>query len=267
MLVRAFTLALAALALASACRSQHAVRNDVRALSIRKVPTPALGVPNYQTSGTYIQVSGDGQRFRAVNAALRAAVLADQRGYARMARREEAETGSNAANYPYPGTYKTAPNRRLVSASSEVVSALIPTLRLYPGGNDGATWIAATIRVPSGARVRLGDLFANPSKGLAALARSVRSKLVSENACVRQSIGAEREIGLAYDLRGFDPKPGHYRYFALTPQGLAIGFPLGQVGAPTCNRVETTVPYSVIRPQLSALGRRLADAVRRPRHF
>ena len=255
-------LALVVATVSTACSDKQVV-----ALSVHEMRTPRLDVPNYETRGTYVLVSGAQSSLKAVNAALRGAVLADQRTYARMARREEAETGSGVASYAYSGTYETAPKRTLVSASSEVVSVLIPTLRLYPGGNDGATWIAATVRVPSGAQVELSDLFANRARGLAALARAVRSKVVSGNACVRQSITAEREVGLAYDIHGFDPIPANYRHFALTPQGLAVGFPLGQVGAPSCGRVEASVPYSIIRPQLSALGRRLINAVRRPRGF
>jgi hypothetical protein len=52
------------------------------------VPTPPLRVPGYDTSGTYPQVKGRNVDLRAVNAALRAAVLADQRAYTPYARRE-----------------------------------------------------------------------------------------------------------------------------------------------------------------------------------
>ena len=63
--------------------------------------------------------------------------MADQRAYAPSARRAAKMAGKDGR-----GVYETSVNRRLLSASTRVVSALIPALELYPNGNDNA----ATIR-------------------------------------------------------------------------------------------------------------------------
>ncbi len=252
---------------ASACggSSRHAdgVRSNARALTVWEAATPRLKVRRYDTSGTYPQVRGSRVDLIAVNSALRRAVLRAQQRYAREARRELAEVPSPKE---YRGVYQTWPKARLMSASTVVVSALVPVLELYPGGDDGGTWLSVTVRVPSGAPVGLRDLFAKPSQGLSVLAKAVKKEVMSSNACVRQSfrnalVPANR-ADMAY---GFDPTASNYRYFALTASGLAIGFPLGQVGAPPCNRVETTAPYDVVRPYLSRLGEELVAGVRRPR--
>ena len=53
----------------------------------------------------------------------------------------------------------------------------------------------------------------------------------------------------------------NYRYFALTPHGLALAFSQ----EPACNRIEGIVPYRVLQPYLSNLGRQLVAGVRRAR--
>jgi hypothetical protein len=52
----------------------------VAPLAVVAAPTPHFRVPRYDTSGTYPQVRGD-LELRAVNAALRETVLADQSEY------------------------------------------------------------------------------------------------------------------------------------------------------------------------------------------
>jgi hypothetical protein len=129
-------------------------------------PTPPLPVRRYHTSGTYPQVR-DKVDLEAVNAALREAVLADQRAYTPYARKEKPRVV-----YRETGVYRTAVDRKLVSASTVVVSALMPATReLFPGQHEGDGWLAVTVRVPSGVRVTMSDLFANPDQGLRVLAR------------------------------------------------------------------------------------------------
>ena len=159
------------------------------------------------------------------------------------------------------GTYKTFVIRSLTSASSEVVSALVATLELYPCGNDGSGWLAITVRVPSGTRVEIASLFTG-APGLRALASSARTELIRQNRCVRG--GMSDRFGRKDFASGFGPTATNYRNFALLPSGLAVGFPLGQVSFPPCGRVEVTVPYAAVRPYLSSLGRHLIDAVRAP---
>ena len=237
---------------------------SVAPLAVSESPTPPLRLPNYRTSGTYPQVSGRKVRLEAVNAALRNAVLRAQRAYAAFVRREYMRSQPELfrPGYRYSGTYRTSPRPSLISASTVVVSALVPVLEVLPGGTAGETWLSVTVRVPSGAPVGIRGLFSQPGRGLRALAAAVRRKVLATNSCVRAS---NRGPGGAINARGFAPTARNYRYFALTATGFAVGFPIDQVGGSSCGRVEVTVPYSVVRPYLSNLGQRLVAGVRRPR--
>jgi hypothetical protein len=240
--------------------------STVRPLRLVFAPTPPVRLPNYRTSGGYPQVSSTKTNVKAVNAALRGAVVRDQRRYERYVRRRWVPKVPWVfrPGYRHFGEYTTLPKLRLISASSVVVSALIPVRRVVPGGTGGGTWLSLTLRVPGASRVEVSDLFREPPRGLLALARAARRKVLSANECVRASVREELRVGLDFSLRGFDPTPGNYRHFALTPTGLAIGFSQGQVGAPVCSQVDVTVPYPLLRPYLSSLGRRLIAGVRRP---
>jgi hypothetical protein len=179
-----------------------------------------------------------------VNAALRKAVLADQRGFAPYARREEP-----GINHRLRGLYQTGINRSLLSASTVVVSALLPATReLFLGQNGGDDWLGVTVRVPSGSKVRITDLFTNADQGLRALSTEWKARI--------------RRTGGAPCLRvypeQYTPTVEHYRNFALTPRGIAVG--TEEVAA--CYRLVATVPYSVMRPYLSTLGATLIAGVR-----
>ena len=217
-------------------------------LMVVAVPTPRFQVPRYDTRGTYPQVRDANLDLSAVNAGLRAAVILDQREYAPAARRNSVGTARE-----YHGLYKTSIDRRLLSASTVVVSALMPATKLYPGGNEGNTWVAVTVRVPSGRPVRITSLFADPSRGLRALASAWKTRVRRTNPrmwpCVR------------FHLADYRPGARRYRHFALTVQGLTVGF----WQEPACNRLAATVPYTVLRPYLGKLGRRLIAGIRRPR--
>jgi hypothetical protein len=233
-------------------------------LVVVEARTPPLRVPNYRTSGTYPQVSGGQVGLKAVNAALRNALLSAQRRYAAFLRREYMSSVPQLfrPGYRYSGTYRTSPKLSLISASTVVVSALVPVREVLPGGTGGDTWLSVTVRVPSGAPVGLRGLFSQPAQGLHSLASAVRRTVLAKNSCVRAS---NRGPGRAINARGFAPTPKNYRFFALTARGFAVGFPIDQVGASSCGGVQTTVPYSVVRPYLSKLGQRLVSGVRRPR--
>jgi hypothetical protein len=228
------------------------VRNTVYPLSVTQARTPRLRIAAINTSGTYPQVTRPGMNLKPVNNELRQAVVLDERRFAKGVPRVDPRTS--------PGVYETSPKRSLITASTVVVSALIPSLRLYPAGNDGAWWLSVTVRVADAHRVDISDLFAKPIRGLSALAAAAKKELTATNACVRGSI-TDRRTGLA---SGLLPTAHNYRYFALTTKGLAVGFPLGQVGFPICGRVEVTVPYFDLQSYLSPLGRKLIQGVRRP---
>jgi hypothetical protein len=245
----AFALALLALGVACGGGSHRdaARSGTVSALTVVEARTPPLQVPQFDTSGTYPQVTGVGIDLRAVNAALRAAVLADQRAYAPYARKEKPHVV-----YRERGVYRTAVDRRYVSASTVVVSVLMPLTReLFPGQHEGDGWLAMTVRVPSGQPVTISDLFTNPGRGLRALAGAWKAKIrrTPRRACLQIYPGQYR------------PTVANYRAFALTPSGIAVGS--REVAA--CYRLIATVPYPLIRPYLSEFGTALIASVRRPR--
>jgi hypothetical protein len=228
------------------------------ALRIARVRVPAIDVPRVRTRGSYPQVSGGSQDLAAVNSRLLDIVRAEQSRYAAHVRVDTGPPGTG------DGTFTMSPRARLTSASSVVVSSLMELTEIVPGGNgDGLVWLAVTMRVPSGERVAVKDLFADPKEGLATLAKASRSRLVAANDCVKRS----QEDPLVGDLnrKGFAPTMGHYRNFALTGGGLAVGFAIGDVAGIRCGRVHVTVPYSQLRALLSPLGKRLVDGVRAPR--
>lgn len=228
-------------ALSCACASASPA--GTAALTIRTTPTPRLKVRRYVTSGVFPLVAGE-QGLAPVNHALRRVVLADERHYLPAARRAVARQPH------FHGIYRTRIASHLVSASTVVVSTLIPLTRLYPGGNDGQSWLAATIEVSSGRAVGLGELFRRPAVALRIVASHWKAQMRRTPlwACV------------AKDLPSYTPTLAHYRYFALVPNGLAFGFPQ----EPACSRLVATVPYRTVEPYLSPLGQRLVEGVRRP---
>jgi hypothetical protein len=228
---------------AVAPRSPHAVP-----LAVVAAPTPRFRLLRYDTRGTYPQVRGGTLDLRAVNNALREGVLADQREYAPAARK-----GSIRSAKWYRGVYQTSVDRRLLSASIVVVSALLPATKLYPGGNNGRTWVAVTVRVPSGVPVRLSDLFVEPARALPQLAKAFKAEVRRTEPVMWPCV--------ANFPSDYLPTARNFRHFALTPRGLALGF--WQV--PACNRLQATVPYSIVQPYLSKLGAALIAGVRAPR--
>jgi hypothetical protein len=216
-------------------------------LTVTEVSTPPFAVPRYDTSGTYPHVRHTSLDLRAVNDALRAAVLADQRSYAAYARNEKPRNA-----YKENGVYRATIDRNYLSASTVVVSVLMPLTReLFPGQHGGDGWLGITVRVPTGTRVTITDLFAKPGEGLRALASAYKARLrrIYGDPCLRLYPGDYR------------PTVANYRAFALTPRGLAVGTPEDTA----CYRAAATVPYRVLRPHMSRLGKQLVAGVRRPR--
>lgn len=242
-------------------RRQPAV--SAQPLRVTSVPIPKVGLPNYETSGSYPQVSGgNGVDVTAVNAALRDEVLRDQEEYRRADRKAY---GTELDNNPGPGHYQMNFTPSLTSASTLVVSTMYPSLELYPGGNDGAGWMYLTAAVPSGSPFELVDLLSSPSTGLQVIAGYVTQTVVATHPCVARSYndtGPSGSVTAQATRRGFAPTAENYRHFALTPQGLDIGLDQGQVGTESCSTIRVTVPWSLVRPQLNATGLRLVDGLR-----
>lgn len=236
--------------------------HDVSPLTVITKPTPRLAAPHYRTMGSYPQVTRHGLDVRRVNRAIGSVVVSEQRRYAQVAINEEAQA-PDSVRLGYKGLFATFVSRKLLSASTEVVSALIPLYEIYPGGSDGGSWLSVTVRVPSGSMVGLDDLFSEPTRALPVLARAVRQRMLASNSCVRDSLKKERIYsGLRTYEKGFAPTEANYRHFALIPSGLAIGFPVEQVASAVCNVVEATVSYTALDPYWSPLGTKLIGAVR-----
>jgi len=222
--------------------------SDPSSLQVRYAPLPDLLTKSYLVRGSYPQVAGSSRAAGTVNKLLTEAVRSDELAFASLARRQPAPPPGVG-----PGLYATHPVRVLISARAAIVSVLIPVTRLFPGGTDGQGWIAISIDVQSGRRIRLSDVFGkNEKRGLTILAHAARTHAVAMSACVRHSLD-DPSVGREF-LAGFSPTSAHYRYFALLARGVAIGFPVGQIAFPTCNRVQVLVPYAVVHPYLSARG-------------
>jgi hypothetical protein len=227
----------------------------VAPLRLTEWTTPRVQSRFVRTFGTFPQVALRGMSLARVNAELRAAVLDDQRRFAAGLPRTRLRLA--------PGLYETLSAPSLISASTVVVSMLVPMVELYPpGGGEGARWLSMTVQVHSGRRVKITDLFADSSRGLLALAAAAQKLLIAANPCVRGSV-ADPTLHFS---DGFDAHAANYRYFALLPSGVTIGFVNGQVSGPACGRVRVTVPYSIVRPYLNSLGNLLIRGVRRPLH-
>jgi hypothetical protein len=234
-----------ALLLSSSSSATHPLR-------VIAAPTPRF-IRGYDTIGRYPNVSG-APNLGETNAALRQAILDDQDQYAKYAR--PAVKSSRDGGNPYNGIYETWVKRSLTSASTSVVSTLIPALELYPGGNDGQMWISATVDVETGQRVALRAVLAHPSRALPAIARAW------DTAFIRQlrHCGGQCRQWWATMKPGSPATFANFRDFALLPSGLAIGLPQYPAGS----RMVEIVPYRVIRAYLTPLGQTLVAGVMRP---
>lgn len=232
----------------------HSPGGGVYPLTVIESKTPQLKwsckTARINVGGRYPYVMHDGMPLSAVNAALRAAALADERFVVSGACPPTGQYGR-----PTPATYTPDPGLTLrISASSVVVSALMAAVSTPPAANFSYGWTAVTIRVATASRVEITDLFRSPREGLRVVAAASRARLSARDRCVR----------LSPNPSGFAPKSSNYRYFALTTKGLSIGFTPGAISLPSCGPFIVTVPYSVLRPHLNALGRTLIAGVRMP---
>jgi hypothetical protein len=239
-----------------------------QALVVEEVALPPLGVPHYWSSGEYLRVSFPNISTRVINKVLRRSALADEKDYAALALREERSLGRTL---PVElGRYAVTPEKGLVSASSVVVSALIPVEEAYPAGVVGEVWQSQAVETASGrAVVDLQQLFSYPKQALLVVADRVYSDVVTGKSptdlCVQEAEG--HQVTRGPPPGAFAPTAADYRYFALTPTGVAIGIPQGAVASDACGRVEVTIPYLTLHPYFNSLGRRLVSGVRPPVTF
>jgi len=217
-------------------------------LLVRNERIPIFKVYHYRASGVYPQVTHARMNLGKTNRALRRAIQNDQRAYAPSARKE------TSFNKVYYGEYSTSLDRRLMSASTVVVSVLMPVLRLFPDGIEGKGWLSVTVDVASGKTVSIEELFTDSVLGVRILAGAWITKARSGQKdmwehCIKPRLSTH-----------YKPDDEHFRYFALTPRGVAVGFRQ----EPACHRAIEVVPYAIISPYLSTLGRKLVAGVRSP---
>ncbi len=224
-------------------------------LTVRQLHMPSLGLRRYRTIGTYPKFVDRGRPLRRVNETIERAVMHNRRLFKPAARSHAryAPTRIGSGLFSFSGT------DGVISASPAVVSVLIPTEECFPGSNECAGWFGDTVRIHSGASVRLSELFQNPSKGLRRLAQLAKRRLLRSNACVRSAYRSPPPPP------GLSPTLSNYQNFAMVRGGLTIGFYQDQVGWPECGNPEVVVPYRRLEPQLSRLGKRLEGGVRRLR--
>jgi len=211
-------------------------------LGVVSTATPRFPVARFATGGTYPQFRHGTVAVRGVNRALRDAILRDQRGFEPYARRYAKHVAGRRLPSRYAGYYQIELDRTLISASTTVVSVLIPRTRaVLPLRPRSDGWLAITIRAPSGARVALPELFARRASAMRVLETHVRSDKLFVGSLRRRPAAALRNA-----------------QFALLPSGLAVGV----VGP--AYQDDVIVPYRVLRPYLSALGVKLAARARWP---
>lgn len=238
---------LAVLSVAAVLCGAATAASPVTALHVSPVRTPAVPLARTVTRGTYLQVTGRSPEARAANAALRAAVIADQRQFVMRVRSDRQTLPRRDV-----AIYTTVLVNRYLSASSVVVSALLPATReTFAGQHGGDGWLGITVRMPSGDRVTLSDLFRDPNAGVHALASAWKVR-------IRASRDGAQCLHLYPD---YAPTLGNYREFALTPRGITVGINEDEA----CYRLVATVPYTAIASQLSPLGQTLSAGVRSPR--
>jgi hypothetical protein len=203
------------------------------------VPTPPFPLARFQTFGSYPLLRGARLDLRRVNAALSEAVTSDQRAFLPLARKLAARAKPIPGGFV--GDYVTELDRGLVSASTSVVSILLPRTReVLPARGLNDSWLGITLEVPSGRRVTFADLF----RDSAAARRLLRARARKESRG-----GGCKSTNLAAPT-----------VFALLPNGLVVGVP-SQGG---CYRFTLRIPYRDLRSNLSRLGKRLTSSARWP---
>ncbi len=239
----------------AAFQADLAASAPATSLTVSEVKVPPLGVPAYDTTGTYPQVSGGGVDLDAVNAALRSAVTGDQDAY----RPDAVTSARDRAAYPSErGVYDVDSDASTVLANTRLVSTLYPTVKLYPGGNDGNDWLGTTVLVPSGKTVALADLFPTGNGYLQLLSDQLR-RLVNQAAFCQPEGGDPAFAGIRqqeYDA-ALAPTPANFRNWALTPDGLDLGTAQGSFGEEACGTDRFEIPWKVLSPSLSPLGKQL----------
>src|SRR5271157_5122564 len=215
-------------------------------LRSHQVPVPRLNSATFEVVGSYpsIGVPSDDDELRSL-------ILNDESSFANELNHD--------SNHPLispapPPQFRVSSTRGNLSATSRLFSDLIPTFLQPIGGAGEEGWVSIIAEVPSGRLLSLPALFSSASRGLQAVAHEARRSVVQDSPCVASSL---RSAARSLWNSGFAPTPGNYRYAALTPSGLAIGFMQGQIAGDACGAPEVEIPYAALSSYWNAEGRRL----------
>jgi hypothetical protein len=215
-------------------------------------PVPSSGLKLLTFEGTFPQVQHNGRPLAKVNATLRRTIISYEHNWISYWRPS-----------PNPGFYaivrgNQSAGAEVVSATDRAFSALLP-VAASPGGTSFTLWIAVTVLVPSGVKVDLlKSLFRDPKQALRVIATNAKQQILSRNSPYGCDKAAFKSVGFP---SGYDPNPVNYTNLALTDNGLAVGFPAGQIGIVACSNAEVTIPYGILRSYLSRLGTSLVNAI------
>jgi len=154
------------------------------------------------------------------------------------------------------GEFTINPVRSLISASSVLVSALLPVTESRPHGTSSPYWLSVTIEVSRPqSTVSLSDVITASGFGL--VARSLRARLEGDKRV--------EQCGSSALSSATAPRATSFRQFALVPAGLAVGFP-SSPGGPLyeCGNFYIIIPRSELAGVMSPAGKALARAASEP---
>jgi hypothetical protein len=221
---------------------------------------PKLNLPQSEVSGVSPVVTTTSFDDTAVNHSLRAIVIDAENSYSSQVRAELRLIGGKPPSN-VPAVYGVEIDPNLISISRSLVSGLLPTGTVTFGGAPGPGWMSFSIAIPSGHNVDLlGTLFRDPTAALAYIALTASTYFCGKSylgTCPVQSpLEAEASLGLT-------PTRANFRFMALVPSGLAIGFPIHQM--PGTNSIGIVVPYRNLHPFLSSNGKLMTSTAVEPR--
>jgi hypothetical protein len=144
-----------------------------------------------------------------------------------------------------PGGYGVRAD--FVAISSRIASTLV-SVSASPAGTSWSLWISSNVLVPSGRPVNLmKTLFTRPA--------------VVESVLDRESNQAFRNFSSSFRMTPpFQVSPP-FPSLALTRDGMLIGFTGGDFGGTPGTRLEVLVPYSLLTPYLSGLGKAIVASM------
>lgn len=240
----------------------------VKKLSWDKSPIPEFGL-NFYTDGQYPIFSG-AAGLNKPNEAIKKLFLQSEE-QSRTAAKDILQRAGKTVDDIDPKSaqyngyrYVIYLGKSTISASSKIISVLAPTI-LAAGGVNNESWLSETLTVPSASTIELVDLFNEPREAM----KAIRSIVIKANPCDLSRKEREKyfESGFSAALSIDKSKttkhttayttPVAYRHFALTPQGLHIGFDRYQIGYGVCGGPSVTISWPELSSYLNDNGKEI----------